>query len=63
MLDESAGLHGNFRLCDDAGRDFDCSFTAMDYVDGQARYAGLRCAGKYGRTIPPTDDSRGRPSL
>ena len=52
MLGESAGLHGNFRLCDDRGRDLDCTATAVDYVDGQARYVACVVPGKYGRTIP-----------
>ena len=42
----------NFRLCDDrCGRDFDCSFTAMDYVDGQVRDARPALC----RQIPPHD--------
>jgi hypothetical protein len=52
MLGETAGLQGNFRLCDDRGRDFDETVTAIDYVDGKARYVACVMPGKYGRTLP-----------
>lgn len=52
MLDDQAGLHGNFRLCDDGGRDLDCTATSMDFVDGQARYVACVVPGKYGNTTP-----------
>jgi hypothetical protein len=51
MLTEQAGLQASFRLCDDRGRDFDCAMTAMDYVDGRARYVACVPAGTYGRTL------------
>ena len=41
VLAEQAGLHGDFRLCDDRGKDFDCAMTALDYVDGQAALRGM----------------------
>ncbi len=52
MLDDQAGLHGNFRLCDDRSRDLDCTATSIDYVNGQARYVACVMPGKYGRAIP-----------
>jgi hypothetical protein len=51
MLAEAAGLRGNFRLCDNNSRDFDHTVTAMDYLDGQARYVACVAPGKYGRTV------------
>lgn len=51
MLAQQAGLNPDFRLCDDRGKDFDCAMTAMDYVDGQARYVACVPNGVYGRTL------------
>jgi hypothetical protein len=50
-LKKTAALEGNFRLCDDRGRDFDCTMTAVDYVDGRARYVACLLPGKYGQTL------------
>ena len=51
MLDQQAGLKPNFRLADDRGRDFDHAMSAVDYVDGQARYVACVPNGVYGRTL------------
>ncbi len=51
MLAEQAGLKADFRLCDERGKDFDHAITAMDYVDGRARYVACVPKGKYGRTL------------
>ena len=51
MLNQKAGLKPNFRLADDRGRDFDCAMTAVDYVDGKARYVACIPNGVYGRTL------------
>ena len=52
MLTDQAGLRPGFRFCDAQGRDTRAhTLTAMDYVDGQARYVACVAKGTYGRTL------------